>query len=163
MNLAFRFQAIRLLCLDVDGVLTPGDVTHSPGGEPKRFHVRDGTALNRWHRAGHRSALVSGRRSPQLAIRAEETGIAWVIEGCHDKRAAVERLTHEAGLTASQVCFMGDDLIDVEAMRWCGLAVAVADGCVETRAVAQYITAQPGGQAAVRETIERILRCQGLW
>jgi 3-deoxy-D-manno-octulosonate 8-phosphate phosphatase (KDO 8-P phosphatase) len=86
-----------------------------------------------------------------------------VIEGCHDKRVAVEELAREAGLRAAEVCFIGDDVIDVEAMRWCGLAVAVADGCVETRGIAQYITAQAGGQAAVREAIERILRCQGRW
>jgi 3-deoxy-D-manno-octulosonate 8-phosphate phosphatase (KDO 8-P phosphatase) len=163
MNLAQRCRAIQLLCLDVDGVLTPGDVTHLPTGESKSFHVRDGTALKRWHQAGHRSALLSGRRSPLLAVRARETGIQTVIEGCEDKRAALEQLTRQLGLLPHQVCFIGDDLIDVKALLWCGLAVAVADGCVESRAVAHYITVAPGGQAAVRETIERILRCQGLW
>ncbi|MFQ3592374.1 MAG: HAD hydrolase family protein [Gemmataceae bacterium] len=163
MKLAERCRAIRLLCLDVDGVLTPGDVTYAPAGESKAFHVRDGTALKRWHQVGHRSAILSGRRSEMIHRRAQETGIARVIEGCHDKRLALEALTRESGLSAYQVCFIGDDLVDVDAMRWCGLAVAVADGCVESRAVAQYITSAPGGQAAVRETIERILRCQGRW
>jgi 3-deoxy-D-manno-octulosonate 8-phosphate phosphatase (KDO 8-P phosphatase) len=163
MNLAERCRAIRLLCLDVDGVLTPGDVTHAPAGESKSFHVRDGTALKRWHQAGHRSAILSGRRSPMIAVRATETGIGMVVEGCHDKKAAVEQLAHEMGLSAHQICFIGDDLIDVEALRWCGLAVAVADGCVESRAAAHYITVSLGGHAAVREAIERILRCQGHW
>jgi 3-deoxy-D-manno-octulosonate 8-phosphate phosphatase (KDO 8-P phosphatase) len=163
MTLAERCRAVRLLCLDVDGVLTPGDVTHAPTGESKSFHVRDGTALKRWHQAGHHSAILSGRRSPMIAVRAAEIGMSTVIEGCHDKREAVIQLAHQLELSAHQVCFVGDDLIDVEALRWCGLAVAVADGCVESRAVAHYITVSPGGQAAVRETIERILRCQGHW
>ncbi|MGL4554370.1 MAG: KdsC family phosphatase [Gemmataceae bacterium] len=168
MNLATRCRRVRLLCLDVDGVLSPGDITYSQTSgvcatEQKAFYVRDGSGLKLWHLAGRRSAIVTGRSSPLVAVRADETGVRHVVQGCHDKAAALDALLAETGLTADEACFVGDDVIDVGAMRRVGLAVAVADGCVEARLAAQYVTRHAGGRGAVREVIELILRCQGHW
>src|SRR5206468_11057234 len=95
--------------------------------------------------------------------RAEEVGIAFVIQGAGDKRAAYERLLAEVGVSAVHVCYIGDDLPDLPPLRQSGLAVAVADACPEARADAHYVTRAPGGRGAVREAIELILRCQGHW
>jgi 3-deoxy-D-manno-octulosonate 8-phosphate phosphatase (KDO 8-P phosphatase) len=168
MTLATRCARVRLLCLDVDGVLSPGDITYAQTAgvcatEEKAFFVRDGSGLKLWHAAGRRTAIVTGRRSPLVAVRADETGIHHVIQGCHDKATAVEALLAETGLDAAEACFVGDDVIDVGAMDRVGLAIAVADGCVEARAAAHYITRTAGGRGAVREAIELIMRCQGNW
>jgi 3-deoxy-D-manno-octulosonate 8-phosphate phosphatase (KDO 8-P phosphatase) len=163
-TLQSRCLAISLLVLDVDGVLTAGGIIHGgPGLELKTFHVRDGGGLAAWHRAGRRSAIVTGRSSAAVAVRAAELGIAFVVQGAADKGAALERLLAEAGVGADAVCYIGDDLADVAPLRRCRLAAAVADACAEARAVAHYVTQRPGGQGAVREVVELILRCQGGW
>ncbi len=167
MTLRDRFLGIRLLAMDVDGVLTRGGVEYTHEGGPcregKTFHVRDGSGLKRWHAAGLMSAIITGRNSPLVAHRASETGIGHVIQGCQDKADALSRLLAELGLPASAACFVGDDFIDVAAMRISGLAVAPADACHEARRVAHYITRADGGAGAAREAAERILRCQGRW
>ncbi len=150
--------------LDVDGVLTDGGIIHGTGGlEVKQFHVRDGSGLKLWHRAGKRSGLVTGRSSPVVDVRAAELGIGLVFQGAHDKLPAYRRLLAEAGVTPEQVCYVGDDLPDLPPLRQCGLAVAVADAVPEVLQEVQYVTQAPGGRGAVRETIELILRCQGAW
>ena len=159
-----RCSAIELLILDVDGVLTDGGIAYGhPELEIKQFHVRDGSGLHLWHRAGKRTGLITGRSSPVVERRAAELGIARVVQGTADKLAAYERLLAEMGLPAEAVCYVGDDVPDVPVLRACGLAAAVADACAEARAVAHYVTRKPGGHGAVRETIELILRCQGQW
>lgn len=168
MTLATRCARVRLLALDVDGVLSPGDITYAQTSgvcatEQKAFYVRDGSGLKLWHLAGRRTAIVTGRSSPLVRTRADETGVAFVVQGCHDKPAALEGLLTETGLSAEEVCFVGDDVIDVGAMRKVGLAVAVADACVEARLAAHFITRRPGGRGAVREVIELLMRCQGIW
>lgn len=163
-TLASRCSAIELLLLDVDGVLTDGSIVYADNGvEVKSFHVRDGSGLKLWHMAGKRSAIISGRKSSVVEIRASELGIGKVIQGAADKRAALAEMLAHADVRAEQVAFIGDDLPDLPLLRWCGLAVAVADACVEVRAAAQYVTRAPGGRGAVREVIELILRCQGRW
>ena len=159
-----RCAAIELLIVDVDGVLTSGGIVYgSPELEMKRFHVRDGSGLKLWHRAGKRTALLTGRSSPLVARRAAELEIALVAQGATEKLPVYRRLLDEAGAVDEAVCYVGDDLPDVPPLRSCGLAVAVADACPEARAVAHYITRAFGGHGAVRETIEWILRCQGHW
>lgn len=159
-----RCNAIQLLIVDVDGVLTAGGITYgNPDLEIKQFHVRDGSGLKVWHRAGKRSGLLTGRSSPIVERRAAELGIGFVVQGAADKEPAYRRLLAEAGVDEEAVCYLGDDLPDVPPLRACGLAVAVADACVEARAVAHYITRAVGGRGAVREVIELILRCQGHW
>jgi 3-deoxy-D-manno-octulosonate 8-phosphate phosphatase (KDO 8-P phosphatase) len=162
--LSQRCAAIELLVLDVDGVLTDGAIVYTDNGvEVKSFHVRDGSALKLWQREGKRAAVISGRTSRAVEVRAAELGIAPVIQGMADKLAAYRDLLAGAGLRPEQVCFVGDDLPDLPLLRHCGLAVAVADACPEVRADAHYVTRAPGGRGAVREVIELILRCQGRW
>jgi 3-deoxy-D-manno-octulosonate 8-phosphate phosphatase (KDO 8-P phosphatase) len=159
-----RCQAIRLLALDVDGVLTAGNIVHGTGGlEIKHFHVRDGSALKVWQRTGRRSAIITGRSSPVVDFRANEVGIGLVYQGAGAKAEAFAVLLGEAAVEPVQVCYVGDDLPDVPVLRRCGLAVAVADACPEARFLAHYITRAAGGQGAVREAIELILRCTGEW
>ena len=127
--------------LDVDGVLTEGGVVYGTGGlEIKRFHVRDGSGLKAWRRAGRRSAFLSGRSSPVVDLRAVELGVDFVFQGASDKLPAYRRLLEDAALPPSAVCYVGDDLPDLPPMRDCGLAAAVADGCREARAAAHYVT-----------------------
>ena len=163
-TLADRCRAVRLLVLDVDGVLTEGGIVYGTGGlEVKRFHVRDGSGLKMWRQAGRRSALITGRSSPVVDARAVELGVDFVFQGAEDKLAAFSRLLEDAALAPSEVCYVGDDVPDLPPMRQCGLPVAVADGCREARAAAGYVTHAAGGRGAVREVIELILRCQGEW
>ncbi len=169
LSLAERCRRIELLLLDVDGVLTAGGIAQSAAAdgsgwtETKEFHVRDGLGLALWRRAGKQSALMSGRVSPVLERRAGEVGIDEILQGISDKGMALQELLARRGLAAEQVAFVGDDVIDVPALRLVGLAVAVADACPEAVAAAHHVTLRCGGRGAVRETIERILRCQGLW
>jgi len=164
MTLPRRCQPIEALVVDVDGVLTDGGIIYTDrGDELKVFHVRDGSGLKLWHEAGKRSAILSGRKSSVVEIRAAELGIGKVVQGASDKRSAFAEVLADAGVRADQVCFVADDLPDVPLLRQCGLAVAVADACVEAREVAQYVTRAPGGRGAVREVIEVILKAQGKW
>jgi 3-deoxy-D-manno-octulosonate 8-phosphate phosphatase (KDO 8-P phosphatase) len=159
-----RCLGISLLVMDVDGVLTAGGIVHGGSGmELKAFHVRDGGGLAAWHRAGRRSAIVTGRQSTAVEVRAAELGIALVVQGAADKNAALDRLLAEVEIGVEAMCYIGDDLADLGPLRRCRLAAAVADACPEARAVAHYITQRPGGQGAVREVIELVLRCQGKW
>jgi 3-deoxy-D-manno-octulosonate 8-phosphate phosphatase (KDO 8-P phosphatase) len=168
LTLRERCAGIDLLVLDVDGVLTGGGVVYGAVGaeadlEVKAFHVRDGSGLKLWHLAGKRSAVITGRSSPVVSRRAAELGIAAVLQGTADKLAGLARLSEETGIPTQAICYVGDDLPDVPAMREAGLAVAVADACPEARAAAHYVTSAAGGRGAVRETIELVLRCQGRW
>ena len=164
LKLAARAAKIELLLLDVDGVLTDGSILYTAEGiEIKRFHVRDGSGLKSWHDLGKRSAILSGRTSPAVELRAAELGIAPVIQGQSDKLAAFDRLLAEIGLRPEQVCAVGDDLPDLPVLRRAGLAVAVADACHEVRAAADYTTGVPGGRGAVRDAIEWLMKLQGRW
>jgi 3-deoxy-D-manno-octulosonate 8-phosphate phosphatase (KDO 8-P phosphatase) len=159
-----RCAAVRLLVLDVDGVLTDGRITYTAHGvEVKSFHVRDGSGLVYWQRLGGRVAIISGRSSAAVDVRAAELGITLVRQGAADKWAAFAALLEETGLRPDEVCVVGDDLPDLPLLCTCGLAVAVADACPEARAAAHYVTQAPGGHGAVREVVELILRAQGRW
>jgi 3-deoxy-D-manno-octulosonate 8-phosphate phosphatase (KDO 8-P phosphatase) len=159
-----RFARIRLLLLDVDGVLTDGRVVYTDAGqEIKTFHVRDGSGLKYWHRAGGRVAILSGRSSPAVTRRAAELGIGLVVQGADEKLPTFRRILLETGLSPDEVCAVGDDLPDLPVLMRCGLAVAVADAAAEVRAIAHFVTTTPGGQGAVREAIEWLMRGQGIW
>ena len=163
-SLQERCSAIELLVVDVDGVLTEGGIVHGSAGlELKQFHVRDGFGLRCWQRAGKRAAIITGRSSPVVEVRALEVGIGSVVQGAAEKLPAYRRLLAETGLLPGQVCYVGDDLPDLPPLRNCGLAAAVADAAAEVRAAAHYVTRNAGGRAAVREVVELILRCQGVW
>jgi len=159
-----RFTRIRLLLLDVDGVLTDGRVTYTDAGqELKAFHVRDGSGVKFWRRAGGRVAILSGRSSPAVVRRAKELGIDPVVQGADEKLPALRRILRETGMTPDQVCAVGDDLPDLPVLTRCGLAVAVADAAPEVRAAAHLVTAAAGGHGAVREAVEWLMRGQGTW
>jgi 3-deoxy-D-manno-octulosonate 8-phosphate phosphatase (KDO 8-P phosphatase) len=158
-----RCAAVALLVADVDGVLTDGGIVHGGGLELKEFHVRDGSGLKLWHQAGKRTALITGRSSAAVEVRAAELGIEFVTQGASAKWPAYRELLARAGARPEEVCYVGDDLPDLPPLLHCGLAVAVADACAEVRADAHYVTRAPGGRGAVRETVELILRCQGHW
>ena len=153
-----------MLVVDVDGVLTDGAIVYSDqGAELKSFHVRDGSGLKAWTKLGKKAGIITGRRSPLVQRRADELGFCVVVQGAQDKRAAFDRVLHETGVRAEQVCYVGDDLPDLPLLRRAGLAVAVADACPEAIADAHYVTKAGGGRGAVREVIELVLRAQGHW
>lgn len=163
-ELAGRAARVRLLLLDVDGVLTDGSILYADDGtELKRFHVRDGSGIKLWREAGHEVAIISGRTSAATVRRATELGITKIWQGRDDKLAALGELLATTGLTADAVCAIGDDLADVPVLRRVGVAVAVADACPEAVAAADFVTPVPGGRGAVRAAIERLLRLQGQW
>lgn len=159
-----RAAAIELLVLDVDGVLTDGRITlTADGSELKSFHVRDGSAIVAWRALGNRVAIISGRTSPAVALRAAELGIDPVRQGVSDKRAALNGILRAAGKSLEQTCAIGDDLPDLPILSVVGLPIAVADACPEVREAAAYVTIAGGGTGAVREAIEWLLRAQNLW
>jgi len=163
-SLQERCQTIELLLVDVDGVLSDGGINYdATGTEIKNFHVRDGSGIKLWQRAGKRVGIISGRTSPCSTVRAAELGMKPVVQGSADKLADLDAIVKDLGLSREQVCFVGDDIPDLPVLRNCGLAAAVADACPEVVADVHYVTRQPGGRGAVREVIELILKCQGIW
>jgi 3-deoxy-D-manno-octulosonate 8-phosphate phosphatase (KDO 8-P phosphatase) len=162
-TLADRCRAIDWLAMDVDGVLTAGGIVYGGGLELKEFHVRDGSAIKLWKQTGKRAAIVTGRTSAAVEVRATELGVDVVMQGASDKLAAFRRLLATTGIAPSQICYIGDDLPDLPPLRRCGLAAAVADACPEVRADAHYVARARGGRGAVREVVELVLRCRGEW
>ena len=164
MNLDQRCRTICLILSDVDGVLTDGGIVYDNQGiETKQFHVRDGMGIRLWQKAGYRFGLITHRSSHIVKIRVAELGIEIVRQGVDDKLKAMGGVLSELQLTPAQVCYIGDDLPDLPAVRAAGLGVAVADACAELRQSAHYVTTLPGGHGAVRETVELILKAQGRW
>lgn len=155
---------IRLICLDVDGVLTDGGIyLDDRGVETKRFHARDGLGLNIWKKLGGELAIITGRNGLAVRHRADELGIEHVFQGSTDKVADFGRLLNDLGLTASQAAMIGDDLPDLPVLRLCGYPMAVADAAREVREEAEYVTTRPGGLGAVREAVEHLLKAQDRW
>ena len=153
--------AIRLLVLDVDGVLTDGRLYFGPRGEAlKVFHVRDGSGIRRLIAAGIQVAVISGRRSAAVTARCRELGIARVMQGAADKLAAFERLLARAEIAALACACVGDDLSDVPLFGRVGLAFAVADAHPLARRAAHRVTALPGGMGAVAEVCDRLLQAR---
>ena len=156
--------SIRLLCLDVDGVLTDGGIAIDDAGhETKRFHVRDGAALRMWSRLGLEIAVITGRNGMALRHRLRELGVRHVIAGSKEKGSAFESLLAELGIPAEACAMIGDDLPDLPILRRCGLPIAVRDASPEVIGLARLVTTRPGGNGAVREAVEHILKAQGRW
>jgi YrbI family 3-deoxy-D-manno-octulosonate 8-phosphate phosphatase len=159
-----RLQAVRLVLSDVDGVLTDGGVVYDNQGiETKRFHIHDGLGIRLWQRAGLRFGVVTSRNSHIVMVRCAELGIELVRQGIDKKLPAVRQLVAELGFTPEQVCYIGDDLPDLPVIRWAGLGVAVANATTDVREAAHHVTRLPGGEGAVREALELILRTQRRW
>lgn len=155
---------IDLLVLDVDGVLTDGRITLTAAGEEiKTFHVRDGSGMKYWQRAGKKLAIISGRSSPAIGHRAKELGVEVVRVGAKDKLPLLEEILEETGIPAERTAVIGDDLPDLPLLRRCGFPIATADAVEEVRLAAAYVTRRKGGDACVREVIEMLLKRSGLW
>jgi 3-deoxy-D-manno-octulosonate 8-phosphate phosphatase (KDO 8-P phosphatase) len=159
---------VRLVVLDVDGVLTDNGVyIGAVGGERvefKRFDIQDGLGLAVLRLAGLEVAVVSGRVSASTALRMKELGIAEVVQDDGAKKLpALRSLLASRGLDWSEICYVGDDLADVPVMRRAGVAIAVQNAVPEARALARFVTERKGGDGAVREAIEMLLRARGEW
>ncbi len=158
------FRRVRLLVLDVDGVLTDGLIIwDSEGRESKQFHVGDGSAIKWLMRAGLSVAWLTGRSSAVVAKRAEELGVTEVVQGAKRKLPAFRALLRRTGFRAEEVCYVGDDLPDIPVLKRARVACTVADAPEEVKAVCQVVTRAAGGRGAVREIAERILRARGAW
>lgn len=159
-----RARKVRLLVMDVDGVLTDGRMILSErGDELKAFHTHDGIAIALAKRARIRTAMITGETSPIAKTRGAKLGVDSVVLGARRKGETLEALCAEQGVPADAVAYIGDDLLDIPAMQRAGLAVAVASAAAAVKAAAHVVTRAPGGHGAVRECVEVILRAQGAW
>ena len=159
-----RAQTIRLLVLDVDGVLTDGSLTFTGEGElSKTFNVRDGLGIKLLQAAGIEVAILTGRTSSIVAHRADELGMTRVEQGKLRKLPTLKKMLTEAKLQPENIAYMGDDLPDIPCLKLAGLAATPADGSPELDAVVDWRAPVPGGRGAVRAFAERILRAQGKW
>jgi 3-deoxy-D-manno-octulosonate 8-phosphate phosphatase (KDO 8-P phosphatase) len=168
MDAAQLASKIRLLLMDVDGVLTDGKLYNvpAPGGgmaETKGFDSQDGIALQWLARLGIPAGLISGRVSPATEERARQCKFKYVYQGHTEKIPILQEILADAAIDAAQVAYIGDDLTDVVVMRRVGFAVATANARPEVKRIAHYVTAASGGQGAVREVIELMLKAQGRW
>jgi 3-deoxy-D-manno-octulosonate 8-phosphate phosphatase (KDO 8-P phosphatase) len=149
--------------MDVDGVLTDGRLRIGAGpGESRSYHVRDGSGLVIARRLGVRTGFLSGRGDAGIRRRARELGVDEVLLGARDKRAVYDDLLRRLGLGDEEICYIGDDLVDLPVLRRAGLPVVVADAHPEVRRGAPFVTRAPGGSGAVREVIDAIVRALGL-
>ncbi len=155
---------VKLLLFDVDGVLTDGKVVvHSDGSESKAFAIRDGIALVWAQRAGLRVGILSARHSPTTQHRAAQLGITLIHQGVANKLDAYEAILSEQGMSDSEVAYMGDDVVDLAVLARVGFATAPADAVPEVRSAVHWVSAVAGGNGAVREMVELVLRAQERW
>jgi 3-deoxy-D-manno-octulosonate 8-phosphate phosphatase (KDO 8-P phosphatase) len=167
-ELLARGARIKLLLMDVDGVMTDGRLFYVPGPdgelvETKGFHAQDGIALQWANWMGLATGVISGRDSPALVHRARQVGMKYVYQGHIEKIPIYEAVLAEAGLRSEEVAFIGDDLTDAPILARVGLAAAPANARPEVRQMVHFVTEAAGGSGAVREVIEVILRGQGNW
>ena len=158
----------RLLLMDVDGVLTDGKLYNVPDAkanmvETKGFDTQDGIALQWLSWKGIKSGVISGRLSPATETRAKQVGMTYVYQGHIEKIPILEEILRDSGITADQVAYVGDDLTDVVIMRRVGLSIAPANARAEVKRAAHHVTQAPGGEGAVREVVELLLKAQGRW
>ena len=159
-----NLEDIKLLVLDVDGVLTDGRmVVNADGGESKFFNSQDGHGIRLWRRAGLKVAILSGRHTEATTYRAEHLEAEYVFQDCHYKLPVLRELLEKLGLSPQEVACVGDDLPDLPMIRYVGFGVAVANAVDEVKQYADYVTARRGGHGAVREVIEYILKSNGKW
>jgi len=162
--LAQRLQAVKAVMLDVDGVLTDGGLYYDPTGrEIKRFHVADGLGMELLRHAGIRVVILSGRVAEAITRRAAELRVTDCYQGVRDKKAQIERLRQQWQMKADELLYVGDDLNDLPAFEAVGVRVAVANADAMLKAQAHYVTKATGGNGAVREVSEWLLKARGDW
>jgi 3-deoxy-D-manno-octulosonate 8-phosphate phosphatase (KDO 8-P phosphatase) len=162
--LAAKAAKVKLILLDVDGVLTDGAVViFGDGSESKRFHIRDGIALVWAQRAGIRVGLLSARQSATTAQRAAQLGITLIHQGVASKITTYDQIVGDMVLSDEDVAYMGDDIVDLAVLARAGLSAAPSDAVTEVRSRVDFVSVRPGGDGAVRELVEMILRAQGHW
>ena len=164
-QLRSRLRRVKLFLCDVDGVLTDGSIFIGGEREFKRFNIRDGLGLVLARRAGLKIGWVSARPSLATKLRADELKIHFLVQQNDrvSKTGAIEELLTQEKLGWDEVCFVGDDIVDLGPLQRAGFAVAVADGVAEAAAAAHFVTQAAGGRGAIREVVEMILRAQGIW
>jgi 3-deoxy-D-manno-octulosonate 8-phosphate phosphatase (KDO 8-P phosphatase) len=159
-----KAKKLKLLILDVDGVLTDGRLFFdNQGAEYKCFHARDGHGLKLLQQTGVKVAVISGRKSNSVELRMKSLGIDYVYQGYENKQGALAELLEKAGVTPEQTAHVGDDLLDLPIMMRVGLAIAVSDANFAVKERADWCTTLPGGQGAVREVCDFIMQAQGLF
>jgi 3-deoxy-D-manno-octulosonate 8-phosphate phosphatase (KDO 8-P phosphatase) len=159
-----RLKCIQMVLLDVDGVLTSGEIIYSDSGEQiKIFNVKDGLGIRLLKKAGIQVGIITGRRGKALQHRCDNLGIDLIFDGIRDKEKTLDDISAKTGVPYASMAFIGDDLPDVPVMKKVGLAVAVGDASETVRQHAHMITRAHGGKGAVREVCESILIAQGLW
>jgi len=164
MSLASVCAQIELILSDVDGVMTDGGIhVLDDSSQMVTFHIRDGMGVRLWREAGKRFGIVTGRKLEAIRRRAADLWLDIVRLGVDDKLPAVDAIAAELGLERRQVCYIGDDLLDLATIRAVGFGVAVADAVEDVRRAARYTTSVPGGKAPVREVVELILKNTGRW
>lgn len=168
MTVTERAARVKLLLMDVDGVMTDGTLWNVPDGqggfaESKGFDSQDGIALQWLSWNGIRAGVISGRVSPATEIRAKQCKMSYIYQGHIEKIPILEEIILDAGVASDEIAYIGDDLTDIVVMRRVGFAVAVDNARREVKSAANYVTAAKGGQGAVREVAELILSAQGLW
>ncbi len=163
-ELTGRIKRIKLLIMDVDGVMTDGSVIYNDAGlETKVFDVRDGHGIKMLQRAGIKAAIITSRRSEAVTHRAKNLGIELLYQGAIEKVRAYEDLLQKEGLKQDETAYMGDDIVDIPILKRAGFRVCVPDAVDEVKQTAHYITKKHGGSGAVREVVELILKTQGRW
>ncbi|QEG24488.1 KdsC family phosphatase [Mariniblastus fucicola] len=164
MKLEQRMQGIQLILSDVDGVMTSGGITYdNQGVETKTFHVRDGMGIKLWQRTGYRFGIITARSSHIVKLRMDELGVDLVRQGAENKLDIAKGIMDEMSLSLEQVCYIGDDLTDMALLENVGLSASVSDGAPEVKKVAHMVTKSAGGQGAIRELVEAILKGQNRW
>jgi 3-deoxy-D-manno-octulosonate 8-phosphate phosphatase (KDO 8-P phosphatase) len=158
-----RLKAIRLFLCDVDGVLTDGAIWMGNGVETKRFNIRDGLGLKFLQHCGIQVGWVSRRPSSATKQRADDLKIDFLLQSDSGKIQAVESILKQTGLNWPDVCYVGDDVVDIGVMKRAGVSAAVGDGVAEAKAAADYVTQASGGHGAIREVVELILQAQSRW
>ena len=159
-----KIQKVRVLVMDVDGVLTDGKIIIDAGGnEIKNFDVQDGFGIVFFKRAGYKTAVISARAAEAVSVRLKDLKVDKIYQDAYPKVNAYVKLLNDLRVTEGQVCFIGDDLPDLGVLKRVGFAVAVANAVDEVKKAADYVTKKNGGEGAVREVIELILKTQGKW
>lgn len=159
-----KAKRVRLLILDVDGVMTDGSIIYNDQGqETKSFNVRDGHGIKLLRRGGVGCALITARSSEVVGHRARNLGIELVYQGALDKVAALGDILKKTDISADETAYVGDDVVDLPVLSRVGFSVAVGDAALEVKERVDYVTENPGGRGAVREVAELILKARGSW